>query len=79
MLYGHLAWCSGGALAQGAHHTSKSVSHRLNGASMAFVYGTVRGVRSVAAVLLLRDLWRILTGQLSEADLVNDQGTEEKP
>jgi len=30
-------------------------------------------------VLLLRDLWRILTGQLAEADLVMIKGTEEKP
>src|SRR5438270_907698 len=46
---------------------------------MAFVYGTGVVFAVFAAVLLLRDLWHILTGQLSEDDLVMLKGTEEKP
>jgi len=46
---------------------------------MAFVYGNGRGVRRFRRCCCWRDLWRILTGQLSEADLVMIKGTEEKP
>lgn len=50
----------------------------VTGASMAFVYATGVVFAAFAAVLLLRDLWRVLTGQLSEADMVMVKGTEEK-
>jgi TRAP-type C4-dicarboxylate transport system permease small subunit len=50
----------------------------VTGASMAFVYGTGVVFAAFAAVLLLLDLWRIVTGQLAEADLVMIKRTEEK-
>src|SRR5256886_2673482 len=65
-----------GALAQA--RINLHVEAPVTGASMAFVYGTGVVFAVFAAVLLLRDLWRILTGQLSEADLVMVNGTEEK-
>jgi len=55
-----------------------NVEAPVTGASMAFVYGTGVVFAAFAAPLLLRDLWRILTGQVSEADLVMAKGTEEK-
>jgi TRAP-type C4-dicarboxylate transport system permease small subunit len=55
-----------------------NVEAPVTGASMAFVYGTGVVFAVFAAPLLLRDLWRILTGALSEADLVMVKGTEEK-
>src|SRR6266481_2509385 len=66
-----------GALAQA--RINLHVEAPVTGASMAFVYGTGVVFAVFAAVLLLRDLWRILTGQLAEADLVMIKGTEEKP
>src|SRR2546430_3039580 len=66
-----------GALAQA--RINLHVEAPVTGASMAFVYGTGVVFAVFAAVLLLRDLWRILTGQLSEADLVMIKGTEEEP
>ena len=66
-----------GALAQA--RINLDVEAPVTGASMAFVYGTGVVFAVFAAVLLLRDLWRILTGQLAEADLVMIKGTEEKP
>jgi TRAP-type C4-dicarboxylate transport system permease small subunit len=54
-----------------------AVTAPVTGASMAFVYGTGVVFAAFAAPLLLRDLWRILTGQLSEDDLVMVKGTEE--
>jgi TRAP-type C4-dicarboxylate transport system permease small subunit len=53
------------------------VTAPVTGASMAFVYGTGVVFAAFAAPLLLRDLWRILTGRLSEDDLVMVKGTEE--
>lgn len=50
----------------------------VTGASMAFVYGTGVVFAVIAALLLLGDLWRLLTGQLAEADLVMIKETEEK-
>jgi len=50
----------------------------VTGASMAFVYGTGVVFAVFAIPLLLRDLWRILTGQLSEDEMVMIKGTEEK-
>jgi TRAP-type C4-dicarboxylate transport system permease small subunit len=55
-----------------------NVEAPVTGVSMAFVYGTGVVFAVFAAPLLLRDLWRILTGALSEADLVMVKGTEEK-
>ena len=49
------------------------------GASMAFVYGTGVIFAALAAVMLLRDLWRILRGQLHENELVMIRGSEDEP
>ena len=65
-----------GALAQ--VRINLHVEAPVTGASMAFVYGTGVVFAMFAAVLLLRDLWRVLTGQLSEAEMVMVKGTEEK-
>jgi len=65
-----------GALAQ--VRINLSVEAPVTGASMAFVYGTGVVFAALAAPLLLRDLWRILTGRLAEADMVMVKGTEEK-
>jgi TRAP-type C4-dicarboxylate transport system permease small subunit len=65
-----------GALAQ--TRINLDVEAPVTGASMAFVYGTGVVFAVFAALLLLLDLWRILTGQVSEADLVMIKGTEEK-
>src|SRR5256885_5711439 len=65
-----------GALAQA--RINLNVEAPVSGASMAFVYGTGVVFAVFAAVLLLRDLWRVLTGQLSEAEMVMVKGTEEK-
>jgi len=66
-----------GALAQA--RINLRVEAPVTGASMAFVYGTGVVFAVFAAVLLLRDLWRILAGRLSEDELVMIKGTEEKP
>ncbi len=50
----------------------------VSGASMAFVYATGVVFAVGSAVLLARDLWRILAGQLSEDELVMVKGSEEK-
>jgi TRAP-type transport system small permease protein len=55
-----------------------SVEAPVTGASMAFVYATGVVFAALAAPLLLRNLWHVLTGRLSEADMVMIQGTEEK-
>ncbi len=49
----------------------------VTGASMAFVYGAGVVFAACALVLLLRDLWRILAGRLSGADLVMVRESEE--
>jgi TRAP-type C4-dicarboxylate transport system permease small subunit len=64
-----------GALAQ--VRINLHVEAPVTGASMAFVYGTGVVFAVFAVVLLLRDLWRVLTGHLSEADMVMIKGTEE--
>jgi TRAP-type C4-dicarboxylate transport system permease small subunit len=64
-----------GALAQ--VRINLDVEAPVTGASMAFVYGTGVVFAVFAVVLLLRDLWRILTGQLSEAEMVMVKETEE--
>src|SRR5690242_7485816 len=61
-----------GALAQA--RINLDVQAPVTGASMAFVYATGLVFAACAAVLLLRDLWRVLTGQLSEADMVMVKG-----
>src|SRR2546430_1347677 len=65
-----------GALAQ--VRINLHVEAPVTGASMAFVYGTGVVFAVFAAVLLLRDLWRILTGQLSEPEMEMVKGTAEK-
>jgi TRAP-type C4-dicarboxylate transport system permease small subunit len=65
-----------GALTQA--RINLDVEAPVTGASMAFVYATGVVFAVFAAPLLLRDLWRILTGQLSDADMVMVKGTEEK-
>ena len=66
-----------GALAQ--VRINLHVEAPVTGASMAFVYGTGVVFAVFAALLLLRDLWRILSGRLAEDELVMIKGTEEKP
>ena len=66
-----------GALAQ--TRINLRVEAPVSGASMAFVYGTGVVFAVFAAVLLLRDLWRILAGRLAEDELVMVKATEEKP
>jgi TRAP-type C4-dicarboxylate transport system permease small subunit len=65
-----------GALAQ--TRINLGVEAPVTGASMAFVYGTGVVFAVFAVVLLLRDLWRVLTGQLGDAELVMIKETEEK-
>ena len=65
-----------GALAQ--VRINLHVEAPVTGASMAFVYGTGVVFAVFAATLLLRDLWRVLSGQLSEAEMVMVKGSEEK-
>jgi TRAP-type C4-dicarboxylate transport system permease small subunit len=66
-----------GALAQ--VRINWAVEAPVTGASMAFVYGTGVVFAIFAAVLLLRDLWQVLTGRLAEDELVMVKATEEKP
>ena len=65
-----------GSLAQA--RINLNVEAPVSGASMAFVYGTGVVFAFFAALLLLRDLWLILSGRLAEDDLVMIKGTEEK-
>jgi TRAP-type C4-dicarboxylate transport system permease small subunit len=65
-----------GALAQA--RINLNVEAPVSGASMAFVYGTGVVFAFFAALLLLRDLWLILSGRLAEDELVMIKGTEEK-
>ena len=64
-----------GALAQ--TRINLDVQAPVTGASMAFVYGTGVVFAVFAAVLLLRDVWEVLTGKLSENELVMVKGSEE--
>ena len=66
-----------GSLAQA--RINLNVEAPVTGASMAFVYGTGVVFALFAMLLLLRDLWRIVTGRLAEEELVMIKGTEEKP
>jgi len=65
-----------GALTQS--RINLDVEAPVSGASMAFVYATGVVFAVLAAPLLLRNLWLILTGQLAEADMVMVQDSEEK-
>ena len=65
-----------GALAQA--RINLNVEAPVTGASMAWVYGTGVVFAFFAALLLLRDLWLILTGRLTEEELVMIKGSEEK-
>ena len=65
-----------GALAQ--TRINLSVEAPVTGASMAFVYGTGMVFAIFAALLLARDLWRLLTGRLSDDELVMIKGSEEE-
>jgi TRAP-type transport system small permease protein len=50
----------------------------VTGASMAIFYGVGIVFAVSAALILLRDLWRVLSGQASEADLVMVKESEEQ-
>ena len=66
-----------GALTQA--RINLSVEAPVTGASMAFVYATGVVFAVFAAVLLLRDLWRLVSGKLTEEEMVMTKGSEEKP
>ena len=66
-----------GALTQA--RINLSVEAPVTGASMAFVYATGVVFAVFAAVLLARDLWRLVSGKLTEEEMVMTKGTEEKP
>jgi TRAP-type transport system small permease protein len=51
----------------------------VTGASMAWVYATGVVFALCAMVLLLRDLWLVVSGKLTEEELVMIKGSEEKP
>lgn len=65
-----------GALAQ--VRINLPVEAPVTGASMAFVYATGVVFAVLAGVLLVRDLWRLITGRLADNELVMIQGSEEK-
>ncbi len=50
----------------------------VTGASMAIVYGVGVVFAVSAGLILVRDLWRALTGQLSEAELIMVKESEEQ-
>lgn len=64
-----------GSLAQA--RINLTVQAPVTGASMAWVYATGIVFAVCAAVLLLRDLWRVLTGRLTDEELVMIKGSEE--
>ena len=66
-----------GALTQA--RINLNVEAPVTGASMAWVYATGVVFAVCAAVLLVRDLWQLVAGKLSEEELVMIKGTEEKP
>jgi len=65
-----------GALAQA--RINLSVEAPVTGASMAWVYATGVAFAVFAAVLLARDLWRLLTGRIADEELVMTRGSEEE-
>lgn len=66
-----------GSLAQA--RINLDVQAPVTGASMAWVYSTGVVFALFAMVLLLRDLWLVLTGKLSEEEMVMVKGSEERP
>jgi TRAP-type C4-dicarboxylate transport system permease small subunit len=64
-----------GSLAQ--TRINLDVEAPVTGASMAWVYGAGVVFAVSAIVLLARELWRVLSGQASDADLVMVQESEE--
>ena len=64
-----------GALTQA--RINLSVEAPVTGASMAIVYTTGVVFAVFAALLLLRDLWRLLAGRLTDEELVMVKGSEE--
>jgi len=65
-----------GALAQ--VRINLSVEAPVTGASMAWVYATGVVFAVCAAVLLVRDLWRLLTGRMADDELVQIKGSEDE-
>lgn len=65
-----------GALAQA--RINLSVEAPVTGASMAWVYSTGVVFAVCAALLLLRDLWLVVSGRLSDDDLVMIRASEEE-
>jgi TRAP-type C4-dicarboxylate transport system permease small subunit len=65
-----------GALAQA--RINLSVEAPVTGASMAWVYSTGVVFAVCAALLLLRDLWLVARGRLSDDELVMIKGSEEE-
>lgn len=65
-----------GALAQ--TRINWTVEAPVTGASMAFVYGTGVVFAVLAAVLLVRDLWRLATGGIPDEELIMTRGSEEE-
>jgi len=65
-----------GALAQ--VRINLDVQAPVTGASMAWVYGTGVVFAVLAAPLLVRDLWRALSGRLADEELVMIRGSEEE-
>ena len=55
-----------------------TVEAPVTGASMAFVSGTGVVFAVFAFVLLLRDLWRLLSGRIADDELVMTKGSEEE-
>ena len=64
-----------GALAQ--TRINLQVEAPVTGASMATVYGTGVVFAVFAGLLLLRDLWRVLSGRLADEELVMVKASEE--
>ena len=64
-----------GALAQ--TRINWAVTAPVSGASMAFVYSTGVVFALLVAVILMRELWRTLSGQLSEGELAMFKSHEE--
>lgn len=64
-----------GALAQ--TRINLNVDAAVTGASMAFVYSTGIVFAVMTSLLLLRDLWQAVTGQLDESELITVSDSEE--
>ena len=55
-----------------------NVEAPVSGASMAWVYATGVVFAVLSGILLLRDLWQVATGSLSDEELVMIKGSEEE-